>query len=108
MTDLTPEEREAVEAAREWSRKFSDDVTDTYDRCYDALHAESDAVGFACGWHAATRALREENGRLREALADLVPLALTAMTEANSDGAGYDTDAELADARAALAPKEQR
>jgi hypothetical protein len=41
--------------------------------------------------------------KLAEALGDLVPLALAAMHEANNDGAEYDADGELADARQALA-----
>ena len=36
-------------------------------------------------------------------LGDLVGLAEAAMADANADGAGYDIDSELADARAAIA-----
>jgi hypothetical protein len=43
-----------------------------------------------------------ENERLRAALEDLIPLAEAAMREANRDGAEYDTDAELREARRAI------
>lgn len=55
-------------------------------------------------------ALRADRDRLREReagltyiIGDLISLARNAMAEANNDGAGYDIEAELKDARAALA-----
>jgi hypothetical protein len=44
--------------------------------------------------------------RGRELLADLVSLADAAMIDANRDGAGYERDTELADARAYLSQRE--
>lgn len=44
---------------------------------------------------------------LLEALEDLVPLAKRAMGQANNDGAEYDSDGELAEARDAIKAAEK-
>ena len=52
-------------------------------------------------------ALETKLEAIKRALAELVPLAQTAMREANNDGAEYDIEAELADAKALLAAQQE-